>query len=343
MTGETGEFELIDRLRGRLGGSDLPIGPGDDAAVLPPSAGPVATVDTSVEGIHFPIEWDDPDGIVRRALAVALSDLAAMGAEVGQVLVALGVSPDRETGFWFSLVDSLVEAADEFGADLAGGDVVSSPLLFLSVTAFGSIPEGQSPVTRSGASPGDLVAVTGCFGGARMGLLLHERSLFEPAPGVDPDPRMAPLAEARRLLLERYLSPVPRLAAGLAFGHLGASAMIDVSDGLLADLGHLARESGVGIELADGSIPVDPLLEPLREHFGGADLVPFALTGGDDYELALAFPPDRLDEFRRAATDSGVELTVIGTVVEGAGVSLPADLDNPRSGLFRDPGFEHRF
>jgi thiamine-monophosphate kinase len=343
MTGETGEFELIDRLRERLRGAGLPIGPGDDAAVLPPSIGPVVTVDTSVEGIHFPCGWDDPAGIARRALAVALSDLAAMGAEAGQVLVALGTTPDREAEFWFSLADSMVEATGEFGVDLAGGDVVASPLLFLSVTALGSIPDGQAPVTRAGASPGDLVAVTGCFGGARMGLLLHERSVYEAVPGVDPDPRMAPLTEARRLLLERYLGPVPRLAAGVAFGRHGASAMIDVSDGLLADLGHLARESGVRIELAEGSIPVDPLLEPIREDFGGADLTPLALTGGDDYELALTFPPDRLDDFRQAATGSGVDLTVIGSVVEGEGVSLPTELENPRSGLFRDPGFEHRF
>ena len=343
MTGDTGEFELIGRLRERLDPAALPLGPGDDAAVLPPSRGPVVTVDTSVEGVHFPLGWDDPAGIARRALAVALSDLAAMGAEVGQALVALGVSPDREPGFWFSLADGMAESAAGFGAALAGGDVVRSPLLFLSVTAIGSIPEGQEAVTRSGASVGELVAVTGSFGGAKAGLLFREDSPFDPMPGVDPTPAMVEGLEARDRLVERYLHPVPRLAAGVAFGRLGASAMIDVSDGLLADLGHLARESGVGIELDPGAIPVDRSLDPFREVFGGADLVPFALTGGDDYELALVFPADRADDFRSAAAGSGIELTVIGSVIEGEGVSLPPDLDNPRSGLFREPGFEHRF
>lgn len=343
MSDKTGEFELIDRLRERLGPSGIPVGPGDDAAVLPPSPGPVVSVDTSVEGMHFPLDWDDPAGIARRALAVALSDLAAMGADPGQVIVALGVSPDRDRDFWFGLADGMVDSATEFGVALAGGDVVRAPLMFLSVTAIGSISDGREPVTRSGAGVGDLVAVTGSLGGAKAGLLFRDESPLGIGPGGPKGAQERERREALDRLLERYLRPVPRLAAGVAFGQEGASAMIDVSDGLLADLGHLARESGVRIELAAGSIPVDPALDPVREAFGGADLVPFALTAGDDYELALTFPPDRLDDLQAAAAGSGVPLTVIGTVVEGEGVELPSDLDNPRSGLFREPGYEHRF
>lgn len=343
MTGGTGEFELIDRLRERLDPAALPLGPGDDAAVLPRSTGPVVTVDTSVEGVHFPLDWDDPAGIASRALAVALSDLAAMGAEAGQALVALGVSPERGRDFWFALADGMIDSAAGFGVALAGGDVVRSPFLFLSVTAIGSLPEGRQAVTRSGASAGDLVAVTGSFGGAKAGLLFRDESPFDPMPGVTATPEMVEGMEARDRLVERYLRPVPRLEVGSTFARLGASAMIDVSDGLLADLGHLARESGVKIELGGDPIPVDPSLEPFREVFGGADLVPFALTGGDDYELALTFPPDRVEQFRSAAAENGVELTLIGSVVEGQGVELPPGLDNPRSGLFREPGFEHRF
>ena len=341
MSDKTGEFELIDRLRERLGRSEIPLGPGDDAAVLPPSPGPVVSVDTSVEGIHFPLGWDDPAGIARRALAVALSDLAAMGVDPGQVIVALGVSPDRDRDFWFGLADGMVDAAAEFGVALAGGDVVRAPLMFLSVTAIGSIPEGREPVTRSGATVGDLVAVTGSLGGAKAGLLLRDESSLGMRPEGSKDAREH--REALDRLLERYLRPVPRLEAGAAFGRKGASAMIDVSDGLLADLGHLARESGVRIELAADSIPVDSALESIREVLGETDLVPFALTAGDDYELALTFPADRFEGLQSAASGSGVTLTVIGTVVEGEGVGLPSDLDQPRSGQSRGPGYEHRF
>lgn len=343
MSDKTGEFELIDRLRERLGPSDIPLGPGDDAAVLPPSPGPVVSVDASVEGVHFPLGWDDPAGIARRALAVALSDLAAMGADPGQVVVALGVSPGRDRDFWFRLADGMIDSAVEFGVALAGGDVVRAPLMFLSVTAIGSIPEGREPVTRSGATVGDLVAVTGSLGGAKAGLLLHDASLPGAGPGGSKDAGERENREARDLLLERYLRPVPRLEAGVAFGREGASAMIDVSDGLIADLGHLARESGVGIELAPDAIPVDPALDPVREEFGGTDLVRFALTAGDDYELALTFPASRLEDLQSAAAGSGVTFTVIGKVVEGEGVESSPDLDEVRSGPFRDPGYEHRF
>ena len=340
MTEGTGEFELIDRLRERLGRSDLPVGPGDDAAVLPPSSGPVVTVDTSLEGVHFPRGWDDPAGIAYRAIAVSLSDLAAMGATPGQVLIALGVPPGHERGFWFSLADGVVEAADRLGVDLAGGDVVRSPALFLSVTAIGSLPEGQDPVTRAGARPGDLVGVTGSLGGARAGLVL--RGDLESDGPADGELVQSQRAAVTRLI-DRYLRPVPRLEEGVAFGREGASAMIDVSDGLLADLGHIAGESGVGIELEPDSIPVDPDLQEIGDLPGAADPVVFALLGGDDYELALTFPPHLLDPLEQAAGQSSVGLTVIGSVVEGEGVELPAGFADPRSGPLGEHGFEHSF
>ncbi|MFZ9669363.1 MAG: thiamine-phosphate kinase [Solirubrobacterales bacterium] len=340
MTEGTGEFELIDRLRERLGPSDLPVGPGDDAAVLPPSPGPVVTVDTSMEGVHFPDDWDDPSGIAYRAIAVSLSDLGAMGAAPDQVLIALGVPVGRDREFWFSLADGVVEAAAEFGVDLAGGDVVRSPALFLSVTAIGSLPEGQAPVSRAGAKPGDLVGVTGSLGGARAGLAVRGGSGSRTADGVESFPGKR---KAVTRLVERYLRPVPRLEEGVAFGREGASAMIDLSDGLLADLGHIARESGVGIELVPDSVPVDPDLREAGELIGVVDPLPDALIGGDDYELALAFPPDRRDRLVATAEEAGSGLTVIGAVVEGEGVELPAGFPDPRSVSSGEHGFEHSF
>lgn len=340
MTEGTGEFELIDRLREKLGRSSLPIGPGDDAAVLPPSPGPVVTVDTSLEGIHFPDDWDDPAGIAYRAIAVSLSDLAAMGATPGQVLIALGVPTGRVREFWFSLADGTVEAADRFGVDLAGGDVVRSPVLFLSVTAIGSFPEGWDPVTRAGARPGDLVGVTGSLGGARVGLAL--RGDLGSGALADVEMLQSQRAAISRLI-DRYLQPVPRLEEGVAFGEEGASAMIDLSDGLLADLAHIARESGVRIELDPDSVPVDPDLEEVGDLPGAADPLVNALIGGDDYELVLTLPPDRLDRMEEVAGKLGTDLTVIGSVVEGEGVELPAGFADPRSGPLGEHGFEHAF
>ena len=336
MTGGTGEFELIDRLRAKLGRSNLPVGPGDDAAVLPAAGEAVISVDTSVEGLHFPLDWDDPAGVAYRALAVSLSDLAAMGAEPGQVLIALGVPTGRDREFWFALADGAVDAAAGFGVDLAGGDVVRSPVLFLSVTAIGNLEQGQAPVTRAGASPGDLVAVTGSLGGARAGLALHQRSLFQDdEPGVSRD--------AVEALVDRYLRPAPLLGAGAAFAREGASAMIDVSDGLLADLGHVSRESGVRIDLMPDSIPVDPHLGEVAGFLGLDDLLRGALVGGDDYELALTFDPARLEALGETAEDAGTSLTVIGSVSEGEGVGLPHDLAESGPESAGHGGFEHSF
>ena len=337
MNGGTGEFELIERLRERLGRSGLPVGPGDDAAVLPASSGAVVTVDTSVEGLHFPLDWDDPTGIARRAIAVSLSDLAAMGALPGQILIALGVPTGRDRDFWLSLAEGVVEAASEFGVELAGGDVVRSPVLFLSVTAVGSLPDGQAAVTRAGATPGDRVAVTGRIGGARAGLLIHQQMLFDPSTG----PQGA--GDARARLLDRYLRPTPLLEAGVAFGREGAGAMIDVSDGLLADLGHVARESGVRIVLDPDSIPVDPAPGEVDDLIDPDELLATALVGGDDYELALTFPPERLEPLQAAASAAGTELTVIGTVAEGEGVELPDGFPESASAILARHGFEHSF
>lgn len=322
------EFDLIERVRTGLGSQEsLEVGPGDDAAVVELSGRMVVSVDSMVEGVHFPADWPDPGDIARRALAGALSDLAAMAAEPETVLVALGLPAGRAPGFGEGLADATVSAARDFGVSLAGGDIVRSPNLFISVTVIGSLREGSEPVTRSGARPGDLVAVTGRLGGSAAGLLLATGS---EVPDLEP--------ELRDSLIARYLRPEPLISLGPALGAIGTSAMVDLSDGLVADLGHLADASGVAIRLEADEVPVEPGAEAVALS-SGREILEFVLAGGEDYELAMTIAREDLSALEEAAGSRGIRLTVIGEVTEGSGVQVTSS-GNP---IEPPPGFEHSF
>lgn len=322
------EFELIERVRSRLGEQEaLPVGPGDDAAVLGIEGNPVVSVDSMVEGVHVPQGWPDPEDIVHRALAGALSDLAAMTAEPRTALVAVGLPTGREPLFLEGLADSIGSRARHFGVTVAGGDVVQSPALFISVTVIGELPVGREAVTRSGAGPDDLVVVTGSLGGSAAGLSLVSG---EAVPGLDPG--------VRDSLITRYWRPEPLTAFGVALGSIGPTALVDVSDGLVADLGHLSEASGVAISLDADAVPITPGVEAVAGATArtGHDL---ALAGGEDYELAMTIEPDALPGLEAVAAEGGVAVTVIGRVGEGSGVEVN------RGGEPIEPpsGFEHSF
>ena len=249
------EFELIDQIASKVargkgdegGPGRLRTGIGDDASVTVPGGATATSVDAVVEGVHFDRAWSPPGKIAHKALAAALSDLAAMAAEPGEVYVTLGLPPDTDRAWLESLAVGFAAAAERFGVVLAGGDTVSSPVLFVSVTVVGHAPDESRFVLRSGARPGQLVAVTGCFGGAAAGL----RSLSNgPGSADGMDEALA------RSLRERQLAPEPRLEAGLLLADAGAASMVDVSDGLAADLGHISRASGVAIEIDATLVPV---------------------------------------------------------------------------------------
>ena len=322
------EFELIERVRAGLGDQEgLAVGPGDDAAVIEIDGQVVVSVDSMVEGIHFPRGWKDPGDIAHRALAGALSDLAAMAAEPRTVLIALGLPGGTEAEFLEGLADATVEAAGRFGVSVAGGDVVQSPTLFLSVTVIGDLPGGRAPVTRSGAQTGDLVAVTGALGGSAAGLSILTGT---EVPGLGP--------ELRDSLISRYLRPTPLTALGVAFGEIGPTAMVDVSDGLVADLGHLASASSVSISIDADAVPIEPGVEAVAGATG-RDLVGFALSGGEDYELAMTIDPEQLEALVEMVESKGFTLSVIGRVADGAGVEITSagrPIEPP-------PGFEHSF
>jgi thiamine-monophosphate kinase len=286
---------LTRPLRGR---PDVRLGIGDDGAVLRPSPDTelVVVTDALVEGTHFPPGMP-ARSIGHRALAVNLSDLAAMGATPRWATLALSL-PSLQSAWLGEFAAGLLELAAATDTTLVGGDTVSGPL-FTTVTAIGEVPVGQR-AGRRGARPGDAVFVTGTPGDAVQGRLLL---------GSERDD------VAADWLRSRFLYPEARLAAGRALRPL-ASAMLDVSDGLDQDLRRLAAASDVGLDLDVTALPLSPQLLAVA----GTDAVAHALTGGDDYELAFTAPPEQAAAIVALAAATGCAITRIGTVVAGSTV-----------------------
>ncbi|MGQ7245832.1 thiamine-phosphate kinase [Halomonas sp. V046] len=305
-----GEFELISRWLAPQSPhveADVILGVGDDACLVQPSPGKrlAVSVDTSVQGRHFP--GDAPAAAVgHRALAVSLSDLAAMGARARWCLMSLSL-PEADGDWVAEFARGFHALCAETGVSLVGGDVTGGECA-ISVTVMGEV-DPAACLRRDGAKAGDILAVTGSLGGGAGGLKAWQqgqRCLDDP-------------------LLARYLLPWPRLAAGQSLAGL-ASAAIDISDGLLADLEHLVTASGLGAEL---DVEALPLAEGLVARLGQSAARDAALGGGDDYELLVALAPARVARAQALLAEQGLALTVIGRLVEGAGidgVDLPSQV-----------------
>jgi thiamine-monophosphate kinase len=308
-----GEFDLIAALRARLPDAKPPVllGLGDDASITAPEGVTATSVDAIVDGVHFRRESMPLDAVGRRALAAALSDLAAMGAAPGEAYIVLGVPPDLDEAGCLELFEGTQALAEQTGTTLAGGDVSRSAVLFVAMTVVGHAADTDSLVTRAGAAAGDVVAVTGELGGAAAALLLDDG-----AGGEVPD-------EVARGLRERQLDPTPRLAEGRALANAGASAMIDISDGLGADAGHIAEESGVQLEIELAQLPIQAGVEEVAAA-AGMDPLELAAGGGEDYELLACLPQAALDPASSAVAGVGGSLTVIGRCAPGEGVKLSA-------------------
>jgi thiamine-monophosphate kinase len=335
--GRMGEFELLARMRERLppSGSRLRLGSGDDAAVSVPGGATVTSVDALVEGVHFRREQASLEQIGRKALATALSDLAAMGAEPGEAYVVLGVPADLDEDDCLRLLDGLTELAAATGTSLAGGDLTRAPALVVTTTVVGHAASADQFVTRSGARPGDALVVTGELGGAAAGLLLLNDGSTKDVPVVSrPYGRLT--TGTSRALIARQLEPEPRLEAGRALAAAGATAMIDLSDGLGGDAGHLAAASGVGLRIDASALPLAAGVAEVAAA-AGLDPLQLAVSGGEDYELLAALPPDRLEQASGAVdAASGHVLTAIGKAVRGEGVEIRL----PGGELLKATGFD---
>ena len=307
---ELGEFGLIERVTaGRLQPPSTLLGPGDDAAVVAtPDGRVVATVDVLVEGVHFRLDWSTPEQIGRKAVAVNLIDVAAMGAVPTGLLVGLAAPASTSAVALKELADGMWREAGEVGAGLVGGDVVAADRLVISVTALGDL-QGREPVTRAGARPGDVVALCGRLGWAAAGLAVLGRGFRSPAAVVN----------AHRV-------PEPPYHAGPRAAAAGATAMIDISDGLIADLGHVAAASGVAIDVHSANLSVPQRLLDVSAALG-ADPMHWVLAGGEDYALVAAFPSAR-------SVPTG--WSVIGLVDPGSGVLVDG---RPYEGP--EPGWQH--
>lgn len=313
-----GEFALIDRIRARAGTrADVLLGIGDDAAVLRVPAGQdlAISTDTLIAGTHFPEDTAAAD-IGWKALAVNLSDLAAMAATPAWAVMALSL-PDADGDWLDQFLDGFLELAQAHGIALVGGDTTQGPLS-VTITVHGFVPAGAA-LRRAGARAGDEVWVTGTLGDAAGGLAQWRRG----------GPRSAKL----RHRLDR---PTPRVAAGLALRGQ-ATAAIDVSDGLVSDLGHLLAAGGVGAELELGRLPTT---RTLAEHFGDEPARwRLQLAGGDDYELCFTAPASAAFAIEQALAATATPATVIGRITSERGLRLRT----PEGEAFLPPpaGYEH--
>lgn len=279
-------------------------GPGDDAAVVRARPFAVTSVDTLVENVHFRRATHSAADIGHKAMAAALSDLAAMGAEPGEVYMSLALPGDMADAEALTLAGAAAGLARAHDMTLAGGDVVAAATLVVGVTVVGWAESEDQLAGRDGARPGHVVGVTGALGASGAGLALLERG--DHSDGV---------------LQRAHRRPEPRLRLGRALAGAGVSAMIDVSDGLATDAGHLARSSGVRVNVQLDAVPVAEGVVAVA-HGAGVDPSRFAATAGEDYELLFCIDPQGWQGAAEAAVGTGTVVTRLGVVDAGDGCAL---------------------
>jgi thiamine-monophosphate kinase len=325
-------------------------GIGDDAAVVRARPLCVTSVDAMVDGVHFRLRdgWMTPAQVGGRALAGALSDLAAMGAQAGEAYLVLGLPAGFARERALELVRGAHELARATGTTIAGGDVVAAPALTVSVTAVGWADSEEQLVGRDGARVGDLVGVTGRLGGAGAGLaVLEGRAGASVAEGASVAVGASVAAQASAgaaVALTRLRHPIPRLAEGRALALAGAHAMIDLSDGLATDAGHVGRAGGVRLRIDLDALPLDDGVAAIAAALGQAPWE-LAAAAGEDYELCVCLAPEDRERAERALRETGgVGVTWIGRVVAADSSTPPGVALLDGDGCARRlEGFEHRW
>ena len=295
---DVGEFGLIGALTPLFGpGEHVLVGPGDDAAVLRIRQGHVVvSTDLMVEGRHFRSDWVEAADVGHRAAAQNLSDINAMGGRAHSLTIGLGAPSDLPARWAMDFAAGFAAECDQVGASVVGGDLTRCDQVVVAVTVIGAC--SQAPVLRSGAQPGDLLALAGRQGWSAGGLAVLSRGFRSP-----------------RVLVEAYRRPSPPYAAGPQAAEAGATSMIDVSDGLLADAGHLALDSGVAIDVRTDALEIpEPLLSVAAAT--GAEPISLVLSGGEDHSLLATFPD------AESVPDGW---SVIGSVAEGEGVTVDGE------------------
>ncbi len=324
------EDDLIAALR-RLLSADAPgvqVGVGDDAAIVELGRHPaVVTTDLLVEGVHFRRSATSSHDLGYKAIAVNVSDVAAMGGSPRYATVGLGLRGGGEAPFVMELYGGMLEAAGEYGLSIVGGDLSRADRVVISVTVVGEVAQGHA-VTRSGARPGDRIVVTGALGAAAGGLRLAQSDPSRITESLGTD-----WARDLAIALDR---PVARVGEGLTLAQAGATAMMDLSDGLSTDLPRLCAASGVGARVRRAALPVAPALHDLQKVLG-TDPVDLAVHGGEDYELLAALPADAVEPaLRKLGERYGTSLAEIGEITDAAGSVVLMDDDGGERAL--EPG-----
>ena len=335
-TGQTvsdvGETALLERVRARLGGGapDGEVWAGDDTAVLT-SPGPrlLFATDTLTADVDFKWTYASGVDVGWKALAVNLSDIAAMCGRPTHAVASVTLTPDLPLATFEEMLDGLARAGERFGCALVGGDIGEGRETSITVAILGT-PLDEQPVLRSGARPGDAICVTGALGGAAGGLAVLTSEVL----GSDLSPETRAAVDT---LVTRHLRPEPRVGVAAALAGAGVTAMIDISDGLAVDLARLVASSEVGCSVATDRIPVDPALETLAG-LPGVTLDPpeAAILGGEDFELLFTVSQDRVEDALRAGETAGVAVTAIGEATEG-----PAELGGRPLDEWRRRGWDH--
>lgn len=328
-----GEFGLIEKIRkiSALKSSRAAVGIGDDAAALKlsPHSTLLATTDMLIEGVHFDLSYTDFHSLGWKSAAVNISDVAAMGGVPRFALTSLAIPPDASVEGIAEFYRGFKALSKKYDVELVGGDTCSSRKGFIvSVTVLGEVEKSMT-VTRSGARTGDRIFVTGTLGDSAAGLELLKKR----AQGAKSSIRNAKSAIAK--LVKKHLKPVPRVEWGRKLALSGiASAMIDVSDGLSSDLGHICDQSGVGAEIHGDSIPLSNAIRSARD-FLRRPLIDYALSGGEDYELLFTAPPDKLKKL----LSLGIKVSEIGRITQVRHMHL-ANRTGGKT-LLKMSGFDH--